>query len=262
MIFYFTGTGNSLSVAKALGALLDESLISIAEALRGDAETLTYPLRPEERVLFVFPIHSWGPAVLMLRFIERLRLSGYQGQSVYSVCTCGDDCGYANAKMRKALLKRGLTLTYSFSVQMPNNYILLPGFDVDAPEVERRKLEQAPVRVAAIVEAIRSGKAAVELYHPGSLASLKSGLIYPLFVHFAMRSKSFRVTSSCTSCGVCAKLCPTGTITLSEKKLPVWAAEGCVQCLACIHRCPVRAIEYGTVSEKKGRYSYARRINQ
>ena len=45
-----------------------------------------------------------------------------------------------------------------YSVIMPNNYILLPGFDVDSKEVERQKLEDAPAAVAAIAAAIRESK--------------------------------------------------------------------------------------------------------
>ena len=93
MIFYFTGTGNSRWVAEALGTAFDEPLVSIADALNEGKDENVYPLREREKVFFVFPVHSWGPAVLVSRFISRLILSGYKGQEVYFVCTCGDDCG-------------------------------------------------------------------------------------------------------------------------------------------------------------------------
>ncbi|MBR2497846.1 MAG: EFR1 family ferrodoxin, partial [Parabacteroides sp.] len=52
----------------------------------------------------------------------------------------------------------------------------------------------------------------------------------------------------------CERICPTRTISMREGK-PVWA-DTCVQCVACIHRCPVRAIEYGKETIKKGRYHH------
>ena len=91
MIFYFTGTGNSLWVAKALSEALGETLISIADELHKKEVGLVYPVRPDEKILFVYPVHSWGPAVPVTRFISRLTLNGYAGQPVYSVSTCGDD---------------------------------------------------------------------------------------------------------------------------------------------------------------------------
>lgn len=96
----------------------------------------------EGESVFVFPVHSWGPAVLVPRFISRLILSGYKGQEVYFVCTCGDDCGYTDRIMRSILARRGIAVTGGFSVQMPNNYVLMPGFDVDSKMVETEKLEK------------------------------------------------------------------------------------------------------------------------
>ena len=63
MIFYFTGTGNSRWVAEALGTAFDEPLVSIADALNEGKDENVYPLREREKVFFVFPVHSWGPAV-------------------------------------------------------------------------------------------------------------------------------------------------------------------------------------------------------
>ena len=252
MIFYFTGTGNSRWVAEALGTAFDEPLVSIADALNEGKNA--YPLGEREKVFFVFPVHSWGPAVLVPRFISRLILSGYKGQEVYFVCTCGDDCGYTDRIMRSILARRGIAVTGGFSVQMPNNYVLMPGFDVDSKMVETEKLEKAPERVGEIVEAIRQ-KRNPSLYYAGSVPLLKSYMVYPLFTHFAIGGNRFYATDACISCGICAKVCPTGTISLSGDGKPEWA-DSCVQCVACIHRCPVRAIEYGKNSLKKGRYHH------
>ena len=136
MIFYFTGTGNSRWVAEALGTAFDEPLVSIADALNEGKNA--YPLGEREKVFFVFPVHSWGPAVLVPRFISRLILSGYKGQEVYFVCTCGDDCGYTDRIMRSILARRGIAVTGGFSVQMPNNYVLMPGKSAGTCRRDRR----------------------------------------------------------------------------------------------------------------------------
>lgn len=259
MIFYFTGTGNSLWVAEALGRELGEPLVSIAEELKKSNGELVYSLGGQERVIFVFPIHSWGPAVLIRRFVSRLKLEGYSEQPVYSVSTCGDDCGCTDKMMRAALHKRGIVLTNSYSVQMPNNYILMPGFDVDSKEVETAKLQAAPTRLTAIVEAI-SRQENIKLYHAGSLPALKSYLVYPLFAKYAIKKNAFYTTDACICCGLCERVCPTGTISLAADGKPRWA-DTCVQCMACIHRCPVRAIEYGKATLKKRRYHHPELLN-
>lgn len=253
MIFYFSGTGNSRWVANALSIALGEPMVSIADELKTSKEEIVCPLREDEKMVFVYPVHSWGPAVLVTRFISKLTLAGYDKQPVYSVSTCGDECGYTADILKKVLSKQGISLTAAYSVVMPNNYILLPGFDVDSKEVEKQKQKDAPAAVAAIADAILKGKN-VNLYNKGSWAGVKSYGIYPLFTNFAIGKNSFRVTDDCISCGLCERICPTETITLANGK-PVWS-DTCVQCVACIHRCPVRAIEYGKITLKKGRYHY------
>lgn len=252
MIFYFSGTGNSLWVAGALREAFGESLISMADELaKGDGE-LEYTLGEKEKVFFVYPVHSWGPAVPVMRFVQRLRLLNYDGQSIHSVCTCGDECGYTTEILRKELENRGLRLTSSYSVIMPNNYILMPGFTVDSKAVEQQKLQDAPGRMEKIVESVRrhSGES---FYHTGSLPFLKSRMIYPLFNRYALGKNSFYATDECIACGLCERICPTKSISESKTGKPRWA-KTCVQCVACIHRCPVRAIEYGKQTQKKGRY--------
>lgn len=295
MIFYFSGTGNSLWVARTLGRLLDEPLVSVAEELKKEAGEYRYDLGEKERILLVFPVHSWGPAIPVMRLAEKLAFTRCDHPAsvpeVYAVCTCGDECGYTARILRTALLKRGLLLAGCYSVQMPNNYVLMPGFSVDPEAVEKRKLHEAPARVEAIAASIRNqtlfsarpdttpGKKPgerpvpdqtpggvpadwrqaeekdVNLYHRGSLPFVKSYGIYPLFTNFAAGKNSFYATDACISCGLCEKICPTGTIRLTAEGRPVWA-DTCVQCVACIHRCPVRAIEYGKATQKKGRYRH------
>lgn len=253
MIFYFTGTGNSLAAARILGEILGEPLLSIGEEIKTGKKEFIYPVKADEKIVFVYPVHSWGPAVPVIRFISALTLTGYDRQPVCSVCTCGDECGYTGTMLQTALAKKGIPLAASYSVVMPNNYILLPGFNVDTKEVEQYKLAEAPARILQIAKSIKE-RQYVNLYTIGSLPWLKSKIIYPLFSTFAIGSNSFRATDACISCGLCERMCPTGTIRIVDGK-PRWG-NTCVQCVACIHRCPVRAIEYGKRTVKKGRYHH------
>ena len=142
----------------------------------------------------------------MPRFISRLILSGYKGQEVYFVCTCGDDCGYTDRIMRSILARRGIAVTGGFSVQMPNNYVLMPGFDVDSKMVEETG------KSAGTCRRDRRGDPAEEkslFVLCGKCPSLKSYMVYPLFTHFAIGGNRFYATDACISCGICAKVCPT-----------------------------------------------------
>lgn len=252
MIFYFSGTGNSKHVAEQLAAMLGERLVAIAEAVAEG--TLTFALAEGESVGWVFPTYSWGPAPVAADFASRVQLQGCCAHTYcYMVTTCGDEVGETVTMFAKSL--GNIRLKAAFSVQMPNNYILLPGFDVDDKALERSKVEASAARIKAVAEAIAAQREIIDVV-VGPWRRLKSRLIYPLFRRFAMSDKAFAANADvCTRCGLCACVCPANNITLDGGSLPRWHGN-CTMCLSCIHRCPVRAIEYGKATRSKGRYFF------
>ena len=254
MIFYFSGTGNSLWVAKELAKSFNDKLISISDELKRPGNIFSYSVAANEKIFFVFPIHSWGTDVLTFRFLHRFNLVNYRQHPVFMVCTCGDNCGYASKIVSNILLKKSIMLTNAYSVQMPNNYVLMSGFEVDAKEVEKQKLADVGERIRLITDDIPSPKRK-DLYVQGNNSFLKTYLICPLFRKQGIKRNLFYATDACILCGLCIEICPTKTIYWQDKT-PKWEKDTCVQCSACINHCPERAIEYGKVSVTKGRYHH------
>lgn len=252
MIFYFSGTGNSRWVAEQLAQKLSDRLIPISESCASGQ--YSYSLADGEMLGFVFPTYSWGPAPVMVDFIKQMEISGYNESTfVYMVTTCGDDVGLSVDVWRKAL--GNINGCAAYSVQMPNNYILFPGFDVDSKELEEKKKHDAVKRVELIAEKLKQRLHVVDVVE-GACAWLKSRVVYPWFRRYSMTDKKFVVDSDkCTHCGVCVKSCPMQNITQKAGEIPRWHGN-CAMCLACIHRCPVRAIEYAKATQNKGRYYF------
>lgn len=249
MIFYFSGTGNSLWVAETLAKAQGEQLVSIAEQLQKN-RPFSISIKPGEKLGFVFPIYAWAPPKIVMDFIENFKINDGGTPYTFAVCTCGDTAGHGMEVLRTGLNKRDIKLNSGFSVFMPNNYIVL--FDVDSKEVQTKKLEQAKQRIAQINEAIsQKADEAFDCYQ-GGRPFLHTYIVNPLFNAFAFHSKKFYAKNNCISCGLCERICPTKNILL-ESGSPKWGNR-CAKCLACIHRCPVHAIEYGKVTENKGRY--------
>lgn len=248
MIFYFSGTGNSLYAAKNIAEAQGEKLISISKEFDNKHNIFEYELKNDDLIGFVFPVYAWGPPKMVIDFINHMKLTGGKPY-IFSVCTCGDEEGRSTQILQKSLCKKGLALDSAYTIQMPNNYIL--GFDVDPKDVENEKLQKSEQLLININEVLKNRQRGIFNIFPGKFPTLKSGIVNPLFNHFALSTKSFYATEECTSCGICEKVCPIHSITVDKK--PMWS-KSCTQCLACIHRCPAHAIQYGKGTKGKGRY--------
>lgn len=248
MIYYYSGTGNSYAAAKALAEGLGESLTDIASAMKENHVTCT--LAPGERLGFVFPVYAWAPPQIVLDFVRSLELYYSGDPYLFAVCTCGSSAGKTLDIFEKALEENGLVLDSGFSVVMPDNCIVL--FPAEAPASVEKKLTQAEKTLAHILRAIRLNWSDFFRVKRGKGGSLLSTVVNPLFTK-GMTAKPFYVTDACIGCGLCEQICNSGCISLTAGK-PVWTEDRCHLCLACINRCPAKAIQYGKKTKKRGRY--------
>jgi ferredoxin len=248
MIFYFSGTGNSLHIAKGISATQKELLVSIAEESGKPENKYEYTFKKGELLGFVFPVYAWGPPRIVLEFIRKMDIHG-ESPYTFSVCTCGGEEGNTTHLLQKALTQRGLKLDCAFTIKMPSNYIL--GLDVDSPDEEEEALKAAEQKIIEINDVLTHRQTAVYHLIYGKAAALKTLLVNPFFNRFALSTRQFYATDACTRCKLCERICPIHTITVEDK--PSWG-KACTQCLACINRCPAHAIQYGKSTINKGRY--------
>lgn len=253
MIFYFSGTGNSLYAAKYLGNKNHEKVVSVASLIRENKNHYEFDLEKNEVIGFVYPVYAWAPPKQVLQFIEKIKLNNYDNNYIFTVATCGENIGNTVELLSKALSKKNLILNSGFSIKMPNNYIIMG--DVDNKKVEEKKILEAENFLLEISEVINVKKDKVYRVEKGFMPAVLTSIINPLFNKGGINTKKFHVNNNCTGCGFCEKVCNCGTIKVDKK--PIWGQE-CSQCLACIHLCPTKAIEYGKSTKSKGRYKNPR----
>ena len=246
IIYYFTGTGNSLAVAKKIAAALNDcELVPIASL-----QKTTGNIVPQaERIGIVCPVYFSGLPLMVAAFAGRLDLSGVQ--YIFAVITHGGGGGETAIRQLDGILRKrsGHGLDAGYPVTMPGNYILM--YSSPAGEKKEEILAKADEQIAGITGPVsQCEKRAL----PSSLITrLLHTLLYPWFTsHVHTDDKKFTVNDKCTACGTCAAICPANNIELVEGK-PVWKHH-CELCCGCIHLCPEGAIQAGKGTEARVRY--------
>lgn len=261
MIFYLSGTGNTLWAAEELSEYTGEQLINIAEAINGDCR---YTPDEEERIGFCFPVHGWRPPKLVRSFINKLHINNGDRHYCYALCTAGDNIGETIDILKKDLGKKGITLNSSFSLIMPESYVGLPFMDIDKPENERKKKETSAKQLEEYKRCIYERKKDVERLTTGRWPRINSRIIGGYFTNVLITDKPFHTVSDrCVGCGLCQKACPVDNIIWTAGKEPQWKHNGsCLTCFACYHHCPHHAIEFGRRTKNKGQYYFKKNINK
>lgn len=250
MVLFYSGTGNTEFVARSIGNILDEKVNFIPHT---DPGTLEFN---GKHIIFCFPVYSWGVPPLVLEFIKRISAVFIKhvhdlNIPVHLVCTAGDEVAMTVEQFRRAIVGRGLDNGGAWSVIMPNDYVMLPGFNVDPDNIALSKIRDAEPRIRQICDHIDKNKFDTDVI-VGKWPKLKSKFIYPLFVKYGVQPKRWQVSAKCISCGKCSSVCPVDNVAIVDGR-PFWE-RNCVSCTACYQVCPVKAISYGSFTNGKGQY--------
>jgi ferredoxin len=242
-LFYFSGTGGSLHAARRICKELPEfSPVPIA-ALRNEKIISV----DSDAAGFVFPLYYAGLPNIVAEFVKKLEFA--KPCYIFAAVPCGLPwSGYALHQMKWLLRKKKQKLSTGFYIKMVDNF--LPHFDMPAEDTLGAVYAGVDGKLGSIVEAVRRREKTVE--HEQALLLYPSHPIY--MPKLARNDRFYSVDDTCTSCGICRKVCPVNNVELKDGK-PVWL-HSCEFCLACIQYCPQKAIQWKDITQKKGRYHY------
>ncbi len=244
MIVYFTGTGNSRRAARLLACRLEDSALDVFPFLK---EGRPLELQSSTPWIFVAPTYGWQLPHVFRDLLKNARLTG--SKEAYFVLTCGSGVGDAETHLRALCRELGLQFKGLQPLVMPENYIAM--FPVPDERASRVIIKKADRVLEALAPRLRAGETLPPV-RAGLPGKLMSGLVNTVFTRGVVSAKPFYTTAACTGCGLCARVCPQNNIRI-ENGRPRWSRE-CIHCMACISKCPARAIEYGKKSRGKPRY--------
>ena len=240
IIYYFTGTGNNLQVAKKIGeALPDCKLVSMGKGRHDSNEVYDY-------IGFVYPTYAFNLPRRVTQFISEMSLEKSKNAYFFAVTGCGGASGVALTALAKILENKGITLNFAEKISMVSNYVAMYKMN----ERNQEKYQIAADRIPALVQKITAktqqpaGKGN-ELLNVSTSVGLK--LIFP------RKDKGFNVSDACTCCGTCESVCPVANIVMKNKKTSF--KHNCEQCMACVQWCPKLAINYKNKTQSRGRYT-------
>jgi ferredoxin len=277
-IYFFSGTGNSLAIARQLAEPLHADLVAIKDSLRA-AE-----IRPgSDRVGIVFPVYNHRIPFIVKRFAEKLR--GIEQAYIFAVGTYGDSPCIAFEYLANIIANSGGRLSLGQGVKMPYNYVrpadgirgLFQPFVLKetTPSEQALLFAAAEKTVAGIVCDVQAGKQTVlqmeygTIEHLSDFLNLRETLQKSVWLKIGgykgktdlasiecvqLMDHAFQVNERCVGCGTCAKICPVGDIELVDRR-PQWQHH-CEQCFACLQWCPEAAIEFGSGTAGRERYHH------
>ncbi|NLE27728.1 MAG: 4Fe-4S binding protein [Clostridiaceae bacterium] len=244
-IFYYTGTGNSLWIARALARELGSARLVSIVSWEEQPTPIDSPV-----IGLVFPVHIWVVPRRIMNFLDHLQ--AMSPEHIFAIANNGGQVSNTLLQLQKAMLSKGLTLSSGWSVVLPSNYI--PWGGPGSLQEQNQRFDAARLKISDIADEINNR--AVKPVERGPLwQRILFTWIYNLsFSHVPEMDKSFWVDERCNKCGLCVKVCPTHNIVMQDDKL-TWQNK-CEQCLACIQWCPEEALQYGKKTPAYPRYHH------
>jgi len=246
VIYYFSGTGNNIAVAKGLcEQIQDMEMYPITDLLQ-------VKKIPEEYDLVGFSVPSYFSHVppVIPDCIRNLQFADHQ--KVFSVIGCGGNRGHAAEDVRQLVEACGRRVNYEYMVIFPGSYIL--SYNAFPKWYQNPVLHHSKNKIRKIARQLMTAGADQKLgkglfYNVGNEKALQAAIS-----KYSQMGLAYTVSDDCTKCRRCTQICPVKNISMENGEVTFGAH--CQQCMACIQWCPNRAIDYQGAAKDRTRYHH------
>lgn len=248
-IYYFSGTGNSLFVAKAIQNRIPNSvIIPIVSLLNNDV------IKTDGKIIgIVFPVHALSIPIAVKHFMMKLEMQS--AEYIFAVATRYGTSFRGFEILEKLLKRKDKKLNSKFIINMCHN---------EAPRSEKNYVVPSKDQIFQIEAEVISkvNQLSEIILNKGDYSKkdteviVKSssnpiiGEMMERFIVFLLDNSEriggvnyFYHDSNCNGCGVCEKVCLSEKIKIVENR-PVWQKDVlCYMCFACLNYCPKEAVQ-------------------
>lgn len=267
-IYSFSGTGNSLAVARRIaGSVPDAEIVPLVPLLNAPEETVIKPAGP---VGLVFPVYMNGLPIPVRRFLQRVDFSAVD--YLFAVATHGGVPGNAGGLINRVLAAAAPAprlLDEFFTLEMilntPKGVAPRPLMRMNwAETIGQSEVDAMILRTDREIEDI---VASISMRTTGFAAryrtdrrirgTLATRILWRLTEGSGHKLPFLLDASVCTRCGTCSDVCPTGRVVRDAQDRPSWPVDSpCYFCYACFNYCPEQAIGVKHYRMRTGRYHY------
>lgn len=248
-IYYFSGTGNSLHVARELQERLPGArLVPILSLVERDPVTAR-----GDTVGFVFPHYASSLPGVVRAVIEKLDLG--PAAYLFAIATRGGTRTMAFAEIDEILGRAGRQLDSFFAITMPSgSEPLVKGYAAKITEERMGRLEAEMLarldtiqRIVLKRESSREEDRGTALPPPLLVPFLPLlDAISPHLVRLGKKVESsfdFYYDAKCSGCGLCERVCLARRVQMAGDR-PAWGENAaCYGCFACLNYCPEGSVQ-------------------